>query len=131
MLQDLVTPLKGEFRDYTELRAQVNTRQAVYISKGNLLANTKEIRGGVNARVYKNGVFGVASAPEYDTESLRAVVAAASRNARFLDQKEKPGKGPLPSVPTGSMIYGEDREVSQKLHLDVKKKYQPFMEILL
>lgn len=127
MLQDLVTPLKGEFRDYTELRAQVNTRQAVYISKGNLLANTKEIRGGVNARVYRNGVFGVASAPEYDTDSLRAVVAAASRNARFLDQKEKPGKGPLLSVPTGSMIYGEDREVSQKLLPEVSRELDAYV----
>ncbi|MCL2015289.1 MAG: TldD/PmbA family protein, partial [Defluviitaleaceae bacterium] len=65
MLQDYLSPQKSNFKDYTELRAHVNSTRGVAIVAGNMVSNNQSAIGGVSARVYKGGTFGFASGAEY------------------------------------------------------------------
>jgi TldD protein len=98
MLQDFLTAQKGNFKDYTELRAQVNTTQRVTLLTGNMTSNDQNTTGGVCARVYKGGTFGFASAAAYNAESVKNVLTAATDNAIFMDTHVKKGLAPLPSA---------------------------------
>jgi len=99
MLQDLVSAHKASFKDYTELRAHVNTSRRVSLLAGNMVANAQSATGGVSARVYRGGTFGFASSAEYTDESVKNVLAAAAGNAAFMDSHVKKGLPPLPGVP--------------------------------
>ena len=98
MLQDLVSANKGAFKDYTELRAHVNTSRQVAFLAGNMVANAQSATGGVSARVYRGGTFGFASSAEYTNESVKNVLAAATDNAAFMDTHVKKGLPPLPGA---------------------------------
>jgi TldD protein len=99
MLQDLVSAHKTAFRDYTELRAHVNTSRQVAFLAGNMVANSQSATGGVSARVYRGGTFGFASSAEYTNESVKNVLTAAAGNAAFMDAHVKKGLSPLPAAP--------------------------------
>ena len=101
MLQDLLTIHKSAFKDYTELRAQVNTTRRVAIMSGNMVANSQVSEGGVSARVYRGGVFGFASGATYTPEGVKNVLSAATDNAIFMDAHVNKGKPPLPSAAPG------------------------------
>ena len=98
MLHDLVSANKAAFKDYTELRAHVNTSRQVAFLAGNLVANAQSATGGVSARVYRGGTFGFASSAEYTNESVKNVLAAATDNAAFMDAHVKKGLPPLPGT---------------------------------
>jgi len=101
MLQDLLTTHKGNFKDYTELRAQVNTTRGVALIAGNMTANTQASEGGVSARVYRGGTFGFASAASYTHEGVKNVLSAATDNAIFMNNNVKKGLPPLPAAKPG------------------------------
>ena len=134
MLTDLLSAHKGAFKDYTELRAQVNTTKRVTLLAGNMVANTQSSTGGVSARVYKGGTFGFASGAEYSDESVRNVLRAAADNAVFMDTHVNKGSPALPQAETGKVglktIPGED--VPQSALIDyantldgiIKEKYK-------
>jgi TldD protein len=98
MLQDLLSAHKGAFKDYTELRAQVNTSRQVSLLAGNMVGNAQSSTGGVSARVYRGGTFGFASGAQYTNEDVKRVLAAAADNAAFMDTHVKKGSPPLPSA---------------------------------
>ncbi|MCL1987177.1 MAG: TldD/PmbA family protein [Firmicutes bacterium] len=98
MLQDFLTPQKSNFKDYTELRAHVNTTRNVAMVAGNMVNNAQSAIGGVSARVYKGGTFGFASGAEYSADSVKNVLAAATDNALFMDKRVNKGNPPLPSL---------------------------------
>ncbi|MCL2199519.1 MAG: TldD/PmbA family protein [Defluviitaleaceae bacterium] len=98
MLQDYLTAQKANFKDHTELRAQVNTNKRVTMLAGNMVANMQTVKGGVSARVYRGGTYGFASGAEYTPESVKSVLAAATQNAIFMDTNIKKGEPPLPSL---------------------------------
>ena len=98
MLQDLVSAQKGAFKDYTELRAHVNTSRQVSLLAGNMVGNAQSAIGGVSARVYRGGTFGFASSAEYTGESVKNVLKAAADNAAFMDAHVKKGLPPLPAA---------------------------------
>jgi len=98
MLQDLLTARKAAFKDYTELRAQVNATQRVTLLSGNMTANDQNATGGVSARVYKGGTFGFASAAAYNAESVGNVLTAATDNAVFMQKNVNKGLAPLPNI---------------------------------
>ena len=102
MLQDLLQAHKCSFKDYTELRAQVNTTRSVAIVSGNMVSNSQETESGVSARVYRGGTFGFASAASYTNEGVKNVLSAATGNAVFMDKHAMKGKPPLPAVRAGS-----------------------------
>jgi TldD protein len=103
MLKDLLTAQKANFKDYTELRAQVNSTQRVVLLSGNMTDNAQSATGGVCARVYRGGTFGFASAAAYNPDSVADVLKAATNNALFMDTNVKRGKAPLPAVPAGNI----------------------------
>lgn len=98
----------------TDLRIQENSTTAITLLNGDPVANTKSSSGGVNARVYKNGSWGFASAPGYSDEAVRRVLESAASNAIFLDSKAKNNAVTLPSTPgVGKYFYTEKSKVSQ------------------
>ena len=87
-----------DFSEYTELRIQENSSLNIAFVNGNLMGNSRNVKSGISARVYKNGVWGFASHPELTKEAAGSTVKAATENALFLDSREKRGKPPLPDV---------------------------------
>ena len=81
MLKDYLSPFAVGLAGHAELRAQQNTSRAVAMLNGDLISNARAQQGGVSARVYRNGVYGFASAVEYDEESVRRVLKAAEGDA--------------------------------------------------
>lgn len=80
---------------YTELRIQDNRTLQIGFLKGNLIRNIKNSSSGASARVWHNGSWGFASAPEISSSSIEAVIKAAAHNALFLDSKANKGRSPL------------------------------------
>jgi len=103
MLKDLLSAHRDEFKNHTELRAQVNTSNRVTLLAGNMVSNTQSSVGGVSARVYKGGTYGFSSSAEYSDGSIRDVIKAATGNAEFMDKHVKKAMPPLPSVQGGSI----------------------------
>jgi len=46
---------------------------------------------------YKEGAWGFASNPELDEETIKQVIASATKNALFIDLREKMNKPKLPN----------------------------------
>ncbi|MCL2661831.1 MAG: TldD/PmbA family protein [Oscillospiraceae bacterium] len=102
MLKDLLSVHKTGFKDYTELRAQVNNTKRVVMLAGNMVTNVQSSEGGVSARVYKGGTFGFASGAEYSKQGVEKVLSAATDNAIFMDKHVNRSKPPLPSAQSGN-----------------------------
>jgi len=134
MLQDFLSAHKAEFKDHTELRAQVNTSKRVTLLSGNMVSNSQAEGGGVSARVYKGGTFGFASGAEYSDESVKKVISAATENAGFMDKHVNLGETPLPPAKAGKveLITDTKNDVSQSMLIDfantldsiITKKYK-------
>jgi TldD protein len=77
------------FTEYTELRIQENRENLIVMVNGDLMRNEKVSKSGVSARAHKNGVWGFASDPEINGNTLQEVVESATKNAQFLHQKIK------------------------------------------
>lgn len=121
MLPDIVSSLRGSFAPgtHSELRAQRSLSRRLTLLGGNLVRNARTDSQGVSARVYRDGVYGFASAAEASPQSAREALAAASGNARFLADRVNPGKGPLPAIAEGSLPRQEDfSDIPQKQYLD-------------
>ena len=103
MLQDLISIYKSDFKNHTELRAQVNTSNRVTLLAGNMVSNVQSSTGGVSARVYKGGTYGFSSSAEYTNESIKNVLVAATENAEFMDKHVNKSMPALPAVPSGSV----------------------------
>jgi TldD protein len=103
MLNDLLSTHKSAFKDYTELRAQVNTTRQVSFLAGNMVNNAQSAKGGVSARVYRGGTFGFASGAEYSNESIKNVLSAATDNAVFMDKHVNKNLPQLPLVAPGKI----------------------------
>jgi len=124
MIENLIKAHKSEFKDYTELRAQVNTTKQVSFLAGNMVANAQIAEGGVSARVYKGGTYGFASGAEYTNESIKNVITAASDNAAFMDKHVNKQKPALPHVDAGSfdLKLKPGNDVAQSTVIDFAKK---------
>jgi len=90
---------------YTELRSQENSVLNIAYVKGNLVQNVKQSTAGISARVFCRGSFGFASSA--DATAITEVIAAASRNAEFLDARENKGRAPFtPDNPHTERSFG-------------------------
>jgi len=134
MLQNLLATHKSSFKDYTELRAQVNATQRVVMVAGNMVSNNQESEGGVAARVYRGGTFGFASGATYTPEGVKNVLAAATDNAIFMDKHVTRGQPPLPAakpgnqglvtVPGAAIPQSTLIDFAQGLDAIIEKKYK-------
>ncbi|MCL2248614.1 MAG: TldD/PmbA family protein [Oscillospiraceae bacterium] len=130
MLQDLLSEHKGSFKDYTELRAQVNTSGRVTLLAGNMVSNAQTSGGGVSARVYKGGTFGFASGAEYSTESVKNILSAATENALFMDTHVKKALPPLPTLAADNfgLKLKPGNEAPQSVLIDFAKELDSMIE---
>jgi len=134
MLENLLAAQKSSFKDYTELRAQVNASQRVVIVAGNMVANAQETEGGVSARVYRGGTFGFASGATYTEGGVKNVLRAATDNAIFMDSQVKKGQPSLPIqapgnqglvvTPGAPVAQSNLIEFAQALDALIEKKYK-------
>ena len=85
------------FTEYTELRVQENRNIRISMVNGDIMGNSRTAIGGVSARVYKEGAWGFASNPELDEETIKQVIESATKNALFIDLREKMNKPELPN----------------------------------
>ena len=129
MLIDLVSAHKSEFKEYTELRAQVNTSRQVSFLAGNMVSNAQSSTGGISARVYKGGTYGFASAAEYSDESIKDVLKAASCNAAFMDEHVKKNLPPLPAAPSKKINLNvmPENKIAQSFIIDYLKTLDDFI----
>ena len=86
------------FSGYTELRVQENSGRRVLTVNGDVVANDSMRRGGVSARVWRDGVWGFASDADSTAGSVERVVGAATDNARYLGTRVDKSLGRLPPV---------------------------------
>ena len=134
MLQNLLYEHKNTFKDYTELRAQVNDNQRVTLIAGNMVSNSQESEGGVSARVYRGGTFGFASGATYTPEGVKNVLSAATDNAIFMNTNVNRGQPPLPGAIVGNqgLVVSPGAAIPQSTLIDftqavdamVVKKYK-------
>ena len=129
MLKDYLSPFAAGLAGHAELRAQQNTSRAVAMLNGDLISNARAQQGGVSARVYRNGVYGFASAVEYDEESMRRVLKAAEENALFLDSRVKKNAPALPVLPRGmAAVDKEYIDVPQKDYIEFVRAMDDYLK---
>jgi len=123
VLNDLISAQKSAFKDYTELRAQVNTSRNVSFLAGNMTTNAQSSAGGVSARVYRGGTYGFASGAEYSNDSIKNVLAAATENAAFMEKHVNKNLPPLPAVKGGKFEakIKPDNDLPQSVLIDYAK----------
>ena len=113
------------FSEYTELRAQENRTLNVAIVNGTVMGNSRSSESGISARTFSKGLWGFASNPIIDDESIRKTIRAATRNSQFLAGKEIRTGFSLPSSPGRSM-----KDFStKKSRLSQKEMIEFMMEI--
>ncbi|MCL2498405.1 MAG: TldD/PmbA family protein [Symbiobacteriaceae bacterium] len=120
MIKDLLatTPIPFPGKP-TELRLQQTTTRQISLLSGNLVGNAKSVVGGVSARIFSKGVYGLASAAETDLETVNKVLKAAAENAEFLGSRAPQGGDNLPPlVPCRKEPQKVEPELTQKTLLD-------------
>mgnify|MGYP000865321983 CR=1 FL=1 len=128
MLEDKISKFKSLLKNHTELRAQVNTTRRVTLLNGNLVNNIRSDVSGVSARMYRNGVYGFASSAEYTDEKIKAVLAAAEENAKFMDTHINKNKPMFQPARTGKKeLQYTVRDVEQKVFIDFAKEIDAYI----
>lgn len=114
----------GQFSEYTELRAQENRSVGITMVDGTIMANNQSSSSGISARVFRRGSWGFASNPDFTPQSVSAVIASATENARFMDSRLDKGSPPLPSRPGRSESdYGTRKpRATQRQMIDFMKE---------
>ena len=120
----------AHFSEYTELRAQENRQVGITMMNGDVMRNQKSATRGISSRVFKNGVWGFASDPRIEDERIQQIIESATRNAMFLDDREKRPPIVLPKKPAGETHDMSDSEfrVSQKDYIDFLKVIDNYLE---
>lgn len=98
MLYEGIERHAGLFSEQTELRVQENRNRRVSLLNGDVQGNGTSSKGGVSARVYREGVWGFSSLPDRDDASIARAVESATLNARFLAGRERRDTGRLPAA---------------------------------
>ncbi len=101
----------GLLSGYSELRLHENRNVGIALMNGSLVVNENKAAGGASARVFRNGAWGFASGPGGDAAAVKKVLAAASKNADFLDSRLKKG---LPALPAHSAAGFHDHGTKKK-----------------
>ncbi|MDR1065462.1 MAG: TldD/PmbA family protein [Oscillospiraceae bacterium] len=128
MLQDLLSVYKPKLTGHTELRAQRNLSRTVYIQSGNVRGNSFAVEGGMSARVYDGGYWGVASDTSYDGKAIENALAAASRNAKLLSAKLGAKHPPLPSAPPGKFATKpNDNDAEQRAVMEFTRELDAYI----
>ncbi len=130
MLEDVISAKKKFFESgaHTELRMQRNRDRRVILLAGDIVANRRSDTAGVCARVYRGGRYGFSSMAECSGEAAERVLRAAAENAAFMNAHAPAGKPPLPLLPTGSFVPGEDiHDPEQRVYTDFARALDSYI----
>lgn len=120
MLDNYISTLKNSFTSYTELRAQLNTRYLISLSKDDAQESFSS-SGGVCARVLRNGVYGFASSPDYSKADAERVLREAEKNARMMGDYVRHPVALIPAL----------KNVNMPLNYAVREIDKSFIKALL
>lgn len=128
-----LTAYRDLFRSHTEMRVQESTQSSFSIINGKVEQNIENSSAGVSARVYHKGVWGFASTPVIDHDSVGEVVRAATANAKAFQSLSKTDKPPLEAIPSRSSFspkrvkepFSKKENLDRLLAIDayIAKKY--------
>lgn len=130
MLIDKLNKYVSYFKDdmYTELRSSENRKRLVRLVNGNLITNLRTDESGVCSRVYKNGLCGFASLPEYDDESIKYVLKKADENVLFMNKYLNYNIPNISTVQNGN--YNSSimiNDIDQKSYIDFVKELDNYI----
>lgn len=132
MLQDILTKYKSCFTCHTELRAQMNTTFSLMLSDDGTLQHSLNSKGGISARMYKNGAYGFAATSVYDDKHVKEVLDAARFNTSAIAMHRKTIAKDLPYVENGIIPLNYEVQsidvsllisVAEDMKLYAEKKY--------
>lgn len=78
---------KNSFKHYTELRQQELRSNMLYFNNGILLRNSQDSIIGANARVFKNGAWGLSANTDLTNVNMTDMIKKATAHAEFLAGK--------------------------------------------
>jgi TldD protein len=96
---DRLAVLSGQLKSPGELRWHANSSSQAAMRKGVLLANGQSRTRGVSARLFEDGVYGFAAAPEDDDATIARVIAIAASNAAGVAPRAR-RRTPAPAAAT-------------------------------
>lgn len=100
MIDDLIKESTKLFPDNAQsvLRGQENRQRSAVLRNGNLTTSVRAESHGVSALVYRNGVYGFSSSPDYSKDGCDTVLMEADKNAAFLSTALPRETGPFPKT---------------------------------
>ncbi len=97
---------------YAELKIQENRSQSLVLNDGTLIQNNLSATGGLMARVFEKGAWGLASSPDITPQSMQSIINKASENAQYLSKRLKGNHVSLPSSPAhGEYLFYTKKEL--------------------
>ena len=131
LLTDIISKHKDAFAPgaATELRAQRNLSRRVVLRAGSITQNQRTDTKGIGARVYRDGVYGFASAADMSDDAVRAVLRSATDNAAFLARHAGRGTGELPAIAQGNRPADPDfADLPQKAYIDCLQALDSYIQ---
>ncbi len=124
---------RESFKYYTELRQQELRSTMLYFNNGTLLSNSQNSTIGGNARVFKNGVWGLSANTDLNDSNIAKMIKKATEQAEYLASKSSKPDFALPSI-TGikdnlyvpkrnPMSIKEQIEFCKEIDAYIAKKY--------
>lgn len=100
MLDDIIRESTALFPDNAQsvLRAHENRQRSAVLRNGSLVNSIRAESRGVSALVYKGGVYGFSSSPDYSKSGCDTVLKEAEKNAAFLSSVSPRGTGAFPKA---------------------------------
>lgn len=80
------------------LRGHENRQRSAVLRNGSLVSSIRAESRGVSALVYKGGVYGFSSSPDYSKTGCDTVLMEAEKNAAFLSSASPRGTGAFPKA---------------------------------
>lgn len=86
MLDDLIKESTALFSEGEQsvLRGHENRQRTATLRNGSLVSSVRAESRGVSALVYRRGVYGFSSSPDYSKDGADTVLSKARKNAEFL-----------------------------------------------
>ncbi|GAK53214.1 TldD/PmbA family protein [Candidatus Moduliflexus flocculans] len=114
-------PYTHLFQGYTELRVQERHEQRVAVFNGEVMENRRITTGGVAARAYSNGGWGMASFSNIEDATITQAIRDAADHARWLGEQESRQALTLPAYPGVDEhdLSAPQNELSRKDLIDV------------
>ncbi len=97
-MNDIIRESTALFPDNSQsvIRAHENRQRSALLNNGSLVRSIRAENRGVSALVYREGVYGFSSSPDYSKAGCDTVLMEAAKNASFLSSACPRNLGPFP-----------------------------------